>query len=203
MPARGLDECSKGHPSLRFLFVTGDPYPTLFTIGHGRRPIEELFEVLREAGVRVLVDVRTAPGSRRNPQFSAESLREAADAAGVRYEWERDLGGFRRPRPDSPHVAIRNESFRGYADHMGSPAFSEALERLMALAADQPTAVMCAETVWWRCHRRMIADVFVARGWEVVHLLGSGRSEPHRIHPNARLDATRIVYDAGVQRALG
>jgi uncharacterized protein (DUF488 family) len=86
---------------------------------------------------------------------------------------------------------------------MGSPAFSEALERLIALATDQPTAVMCAEAVWWRCHRRMIADAFVSRGWEVVHLLGSGRSEPHRMHPNARLDATRIVYDAGVQQALG
>lgn len=179
------------------------PEPQLFTIGHGTRPLDELFDALREAGVGVLVDVRTAPGSRRNPQFSAPSLREAAEAAGIRYVWEKDLGGFRRPRPDSPHVAMRNESFRGYADHMGSGSFAEALERLMTLARRERTAVMCAETVWWRCHRRMIADALVARGWEVSHLLGPGRSEPHRMHPNACVDGSRIVYDADVQRALG
>ncbi len=154
------------------------------------------------AGVGVLVDVRTAPGSRRSPQFFAESLRGAAAEAGVRYEWERDLGGFRRPRPDSPHVAIRNDAFRGYADHLGSEAFAGALERLMALATAGPVAVMCAETVWWRCHRRMIADALTVRGWEVIHLLGPGRAEPHRLHPNARVEGTQIIYDAGVQPAL-
>jgi uncharacterized protein (DUF488 family) len=183
--------------------VTADPdVPVLLTIGHGTRPLDELLDTLREARVSVLVDVRTVPRSGRNPQFSSESLRAVAEAAGLRYGWEKDLGGFRRPRPDSPHVAIRNESFRGYADHMGSQAFLEALERLMGTARHEPTAVMCAETVWWRCHRRMIADALAAQGWAVRHLLGPGRSEPHRLHPNARVEGGRIVYDAGVQQAL-
>ena len=177
--------------------------PLLYTIGHGTRSLDELVEVLTEAGVRVLVDVRTAPGSRRNPQFSSDSLSAACAAAGIRYAWERDLGGFRRPRPDSPHVAIRNDAFRGYADHMRSEAFAEALERVMSLARNEPTAVMCAETVWWRCHRRMIADAVMARGWRVRHLLGVGRSQDHTMHPNARLEGDSIVYDAGVHAALG
>jgi uncharacterized protein (DUF488 family) len=171
--------------------------PRIWTIGHGTRPIDELIDDLELAGVRRLVDVRTAPGSRRNPQFSREALTSALDERGLAYEWEKDLGGFRRPRPDSAHRAIRNHSFRGYADHMETPAFRDALERLTTTSVETPTAVMCAESVWWRCHRRMIADALLVAAWDVVHLLPGGRSEHHRLHPDARLEDGRIVYDAG------
>jgi uncharacterized protein (DUF488 family) len=159
--------------------------------------VEELVSELRAAGVRRLVDVRTAPGSRRNPQYAREALEATIHGAGLGYEWRKDLGGFRRPRPDSPHRAIRNESFRGYADYMDTPEFRAALEWLESTAAETPTAVMCAESVWWRCHRRMISDVLLIDGWEVVHLLPNGRSQPHVLHPDARVEGRHAIYDAG------
>ena len=149
--------------------------------------------------MRRLVDVRTAPGSRRHPHFNRSALAETLGAAGVVYGWRKDLGGFRRPRPDSPHTALRNDSFRGYADHMETEAFANALAWLIETSADLPTAVMCSETLWWRCHRRMIADALTIRGIAVVHLVG-GRTEQHRLHPNARVEGTRLVYDVS-QRA--
>jgi uncharacterized protein (DUF488 family) len=169
----------------------------IWTIGHGTRPVEELVAELRAAGVQRLVDVRTAPGSRRNPQYAREALEATIRAAGIAYEWRKDLGGFRRPRPDSPHRAIRNDSFRGYADYMDTPEFRAALDRLESTSAGTPTAIMCAESVWWRCHRRMIADVLSIDGWEVVHLLPNGRSQLHVLHPDARVEDRRPVYDAG------
>lgn len=120
-------------------------------------------------------------------------------AWGVAYRWERRLGGFRRARPDSPHTALRNASFRGYADHLATDAFGEALATLLAGAADEPTAVMCSEAVWWRCHRRMIADAAaLLHGAEVVHLMHDGRHAPHRPTEGVRRDGDRLVYDAGV-----
>jgi uncharacterized protein (DUF488 family) len=178
-----------------------DPHP-IWTIGHGTRPVEELVSDLRGAGVERLVDVRTAPGSRRNPQYAREALSSAIGAAGLTYEWRKDLGGFRRPSPDSPHRAIRNASFRGYADYMDAPEFRSALGWLESTSAETPTAIMCAESVWWRCHRRMIADALLLDGWHVVHLLPNGRSQPHVLHPDARVEGGRPVYDAG-QPALG
>lgn len=169
----------------------------IWTVGHGARAVEELIDDLRRAGVRRLVDVRTAPGSKRHPQFGRDALEAALRAAGIAYEWRKDLGGFRRPRPDSPHTAIRNDSFRGYADHMDTEAFRSALAWLTTTSADVPTAVMCAESVWWRCHRRMVADALTVAGWDVVHLLPGTRSQPHRLHPDARIEEGRIVYDAG------
>jgi uncharacterized protein (DUF488 family) len=174
----------------------------IWTIGHGTRPVEELVTDLRGAGVERLVDVRTAPGSRRNPQYGREALTSAIGAAGLAYEWRKDLGGFRRPHPDSPHWAIRNDSLRGYADYMDTPEFRSALGWLESTSAETPTAIMCAESVWWRCHRRMIADALVLDGWLVVHLLPDGRSQPHALHPDARVEGGRLVYDAG-QPALG
>jgi uncharacterized protein (DUF488 family) len=171
--------------------------PRIWTVGHGTRPVEELIDDLDGVGVRRLVDVRTAPGSRRNPQFSREALSSALERRGLAYGWEKDLGGFRRPRADSPHRAIRNDSFRGYADHMETEAFGAALRRLVASSAETATAVMCAESVWWRCHRGMIADALLVAAWDVVHLLPGGRSEAHRMHPDARIEDGRIVYDAG------
>lgn len=122
-------------------------------------------------------------------------MSEALEAAGLRYTWRKDLGGWRRAKPDSPHTALRSESFRGYADHMDTAEFDAALTWLMEQALAGPTAFMCAESVWWRCHRRMIADALLARGWHVRHLLETGRAEPHPLHPNARLEGRRVVYD--------
>ncbi len=167
----------------------------VLTIGHGTRPIEEFVDALRAAGVRRLVDVRTAPGSRRNPQFGRNALERSLGAAGIDYVWQPEFGGFRRPAPDSPHVAIRNEAFRGYADHMATDGFREALAWLIATSRSTPTAIMCAESLWWRCHRRMIADALVVEGCEVVHLVPGDRREPHRLHPNLRITRGRLVYD--------
>jgi uncharacterized protein (DUF488 family) len=174
---------------------TGD-VGRISTIGHGVRPVDEVIEDLERAGVRRLVDVRTAPGSRRNPQFGGD-LAGALSGAAIAYEWQRDLGGFRKPRADSRHTAIRNASFRGYADHMETAAFRNAVDWLEETSVTTHTAILCAESVWWRCHRRMIADALVVEGWDVVHLLPGGRRESHRLHPDARLEDGRIVYDAG------
>jgi uncharacterized protein (DUF488 family) len=169
----------------------------IFTIGHGVRPIEDVIRDLTKAGVRRLVDVRTSPGSRRNPQFGREVLAEALGGADIAYEWRRELGGFRKPRPDSRNRAIRNDSFRGYADHMDKPEFRTALDELEETSLRTTTAIMCSESVWWRCHRRMIADALLVDGWEVVHLMPGGRSQAHKLHPDARVEDHRLVYDAG------
>jgi uncharacterized protein (DUF488 family) len=174
----------------------------IFTIGHGTRPVEELVDMLHDAAVHRLVDVRTAPGSRRNPQFARDALTARLEAAGHSYVWRKGLGGFRRARTDSRHVAIRNASFRGYADYMDTPEFAEALGWLEASSRATTTALMCAETLWWRCHRRMIADALLLRGWRVVHLLRPGATTEHVLHPAARVDGGGLVYDLGAQAAL-
>jgi uncharacterized protein (DUF488 family) len=176
--------------------------PILFSVGHGTRPIEAFIALLRRAGIRRLVDVRTAPGSRRHPQYGRDALAVALEAAGIEYVWRgEDLGGFRKPRPGSRHEALRNDAFRGYADHMDMPAFREGLEWLLANAAETPTAFMCAESDWHRCHRRMISDAVVARGGRVVHLLDRGNEE-HVLHPDARIEDGVPVYDGGGQATL-
>ena len=145
--------------------------------------------------MQVLVDVRSFPGSRRHPQFGQEALARSLEAAGVDYRWERDLGGFRKPRPDSPHTALRSEGFRGYADHMQTTEFETALARVLRGAESRRVAVMCAESLWWRCHRRMLADAVLARGWEVLHLLPDGGLQTHRLSAAARMVGGRLVYD--------
>lgn len=161
----------------------------IYTVGHSTRPIEELVGLLQGAGVNQLVDVRTVPRSRRNPQFNIEALAASLPDNGIVYRHEPALGGFRRPRPDSPNGGWDNPAFRGYADYMQTPEFATALERLMALARADPTAIMCAEAQWWRCHRRLIADALAVRGWEVFHLgLGSG-PVPHELTPFAVVGA--------------
>ena len=169
----------------------------MWTVGHGTRPIEDLIDELRAAGARRLVDVRTAPGSRHNPQFGRQELSAFLERAGLVYEWQKDLGGFRRPSPDSPNRAIRNDSFRGYADYMATDKFRTALDDLESSSVGTPTSVMCAESVWWRCHRRMVADALTVDGWEVVHLMPDGRSQPHRLHPDLRVEGRRLIYDGG------
>jgi uncharacterized protein (DUF488 family) len=180
--------------------ATDPTRPALLSIGHGARSIDALTETLRSAGIRRLMDVRSFPGSRRHPQFGRDALARSLHDAGIRYEWCRDLGGFRVPRPDSPHTALAVEAFRGYADHMDTETFRAALDRLIEISASEPTAFMCAESDWRRCHRRMIADALCVRDHPVRHLLGDGRSEPHRLHPAARSAGGGLVYDIASPR---
>ena len=156
----------------------------IFTIGHSTRPIDELIEMLQQAGVGRLVDVRRFPGSRRHPQFGKEALRSALAGAGLGYRHEPDLGGRREPHPDSPNTAWRVAAFRGYADHMASLEFQAALARLVA-EEDAAPAVLCAEAVPWRCHRQLIADALLARGVEVTHLIAPGQTKPHELNAAA------------------
>jgi len=175
--------------------------PPVFTAGHSTRPIEELLALLREHGVQTLVDVRRYPGSRRHPQFSREALEASLAGAGIQYVHEPDLGGRRAARPDSPHTAWRVDAFRGYADHMETPEFGAALDRLMRRAAGETVAILCAEAVPWRCHRRLISDALVARGVEVLHIMGPGRADAHELDANARvLPGGRLLY-AGPEEA--
>jgi uncharacterized protein (DUF488 family) len=155
----------------------------VFTIGHGVRPLDELVETLREAGVETLVDVRRFPGSRRNPQFNWGTLRTALERAGLAYRHAVELGGRLSGEPgEAEFSCLRVPAFRSYAARMGTPEWQDALTREL----EQPTpCFMCAETPWERCHRRLIAELLVARGNQVVHLLASGRREPHRFYDDS------------------
>ena len=168
----------------------------LRTVGHGTLTADELAGLVRDAGIETIVDVRSFPASRRHPQFRREAMERWLPDAGVAYRWEPRLGGRRRPAPESPHGALRVAAFRGYADHMETAEFRDALDDLLAEAAARPTAVMCAESVWWRCHRRLLADAAVLlRGASVEHLFHDGRLAAHRPTPEARVDGRRLVYD--------
>jgi uncharacterized protein (DUF488 family) len=151
--------------------------------------------------VALVVDVRSYPGSRRHPQFAREAMEAWLPAAGIDYRWERRLGGRRRPAADTPNVALRNEGFRGYADHMDSDMFREALDGV--LAEPQRTAVLCSESVWWRCHRRLLADAAtLLDGVPVEHLMHDGRLTTHAPTDGVRVDGDRLVYDVGVEIQL-
>lgn len=169
----------------------------IWSIGHGARGLADFLALLAENGIRMLADIRSFPGSRRHPHFGREALATALSTAGIAYEHLPDLGGRRRERGTSPHRAIKVVGFRAYADHMESDEFRAGYERLRALATGSPTAYMCAETLWWQCHRRLLSDRLVADGWDVFHVLGPGKMEPHRLWEVARIVDGRIVYDAG------
>jgi uncharacterized protein (DUF488 family) len=169
---------------------------TVSTIGHSTHPIEAFIGMLEAHGIRMLVDVRTIPKSLRNPQFGRESLRASLHAAGIQYCHLPGLGGLRHPRKDSINAAWRNASFRGYADYMQSPEFAENLDRLIALAAETPTAIMCAEAVPWRCHRSLIADALVARRILVTDILSATQSQPHVLTSFAHVEGHRVTYPA-------
>jgi uncharacterized protein (DUF488 family) len=178
--------------------------PPVFTIGHSTRTTEELLSLLRAHGVELLLDVRRYPGSRRHPQFSRDALAGDLQSSAIGYMHEPRLGGRRAVRPGSPHTAWRVEAFRAYADHMETPEFNAALEELIRLSREKTVAILCAEAVPWRCHRRLISDALVARGIEVRHILGPGRADPHQIDPNARvLDGGRRLVYAGPEEAQG
>jgi uncharacterized protein (DUF488 family) len=161
-----------------------------YTVGHGIRPLEELVETLREAGVQTLVDVRRLPGSRRNPQFNQGRLRDALDDAGVHYRHAVELGGRRSAEPgEDEFTCIRVPAFRSYAARMRTPEWQAALTAELA----QPSpCFMCAETPWQKCHRRLIAELLSARGHEVTHLLGPGRREPHALYDGSEIRAGKL-----------
>ena len=169
----------------------------VWSIGHGTRPGEELVAVLREAGIGVLADVRSIPGSRRHPQFGKSALTSSLATAGIEYVHLRGLGGRRDAVPDSPHVALKVDAFRGYADHMASAEFAADYRHLVELARARSAAFMCAETDWSKCHRRMLSDRLTVDGWSVVHLISPGKSESHRLWDVARVVDGRLVYDGG------
>ena len=175
-----------------------DPVGTLYTVGHSTRTLEEFLSLLAAHGIRELVDVRRFPGSRRYPHFGRDALSAALAAAGIGYAHEVELGGRREgAAPESPNRAWRSASFRAYADHMASPEFRDGLERLLGLASERATAVMCAEAVPWRCHRQLIADAALARGWRVLHVLSPERADPHTLNPHARVRSDgSVVYPA-------
>ncbi len=166
----------------------------ILAVGHSTRPFSELVEILSSNGVGILADVRTVPRSRHNPQYDQETLRQALEREGIHYRHLPRLGGLRRPRADSPNGAWRNASFRGFADYMLTPEFEEGLRELRELAHQGPVAVMCAEAVPWRCHRSLLADALAARGVPVRHIVGPGRTAPHRVTPFARIEGRRVTY---------
>jgi uncharacterized protein (DUF488 family) len=169
----------------------------LVTFGHGTADRDRLSDLLRAAHIAAVVDVRSAPGSRRNPDAGRERLRQWLPDRGIAYRWEPRLGGFRKPPPDSPDAVWRNDSFRGYAAYTRTAEFLDAITLLLEEAAHRRTAVMCGEAVWWRCHRRLIADFAVlARGRPVLHLMHDGRLIPHALSQGVRLrDDGLLVYD--------
>jgi uncharacterized protein (DUF488 family) len=169
---------------------------TIFTIGHSTRLIEPFIEMLQSSGVKQLLDIRTIPKSRRNPQFNSDSLAVSLRAAHIRYIHLKELGGLRHPRRDSINLAWRNASFRGYADYMQTPEFEAALARAIELAQARPTALMCAEAVPWRCHRSLVADALVVRGIRVLEIVSSAEPKEHKLAPFARVRGTHITYPA-------
>ena len=175
----------------------------LLTVGHGTLSAEAFASLVVVAGIDLLVDVRSYPGSRRHPQFGREAMQAWLPEAGVEYRWERRLGGRRPVRPGSPNVALRNPAFRGYADHMAEPEFADALTAVLAEATSRTVTVMCSETLWWRCHRRLLSDAAtLGRGAEVAHLAHDGRLAPHALTDGVRRDGDGVVYDVGGDRPL-
>lgn len=167
---------------------------TLHTIGHSTRPAGELIGLLAEHDIARLVDVRSVPRSRHNPQFNRDDLADALAEAGIGYRHVRALGGLRRPAPDSVNQGWQSEGFRAYADHMGTEAFGLAFEALLADVAAAPTAVMCAEALPWRCHRWLLSDAAVASGLDVVHIVGSGETRKHELTGFAEVVDGRPTY---------
>jgi uncharacterized protein (DUF488 family) len=168
---------------------------TLFTIGHSTRTIEELIEALQAHSIQTLVDVRLIPMSRRLPHFNREALEQSLNAAGIRYIWMKQLGGRRKKiLADSPNVALRNDSFRNYADYMLTPEFESAMQALTGIAEHSRTAYMCAERVYFRCHRMLVSDWLVAHGHEVLHIDDAKPAKPHKLMSEARIEQGKVIY---------
>ncbi len=167
----------------------------IWTIGHSTRKIDHFISLLEENGIKLVVDVRSLPGSKRYPQFNKEALADSLGQHGIRYEHFPELGGRRKPSPDSRNTAWRNASFRGYADYMETGEFHKGIDRLVDLTSEVgPAAIMCAEAVWWRCHRALISDYLKARGIEVIHIVDSNKTEPHPFTSAARMVNGELSY---------
>lgn len=167
---------------------------TVFTIGHSTHPLEEFVDMLKAHEIEQLVDVRTIPGSRHNPQFGEMELRASMPAHGIQYEWMKQLGGLRHTTKESPNKGWHNASFRGYADYMQTPEFAVAIEELIAVAGEGRTAIMCAEAVPWRCHRSLIGDALLVRGVSVQDIMSKTSATPHTLTALAQVDGTRVWY---------
>jgi uncharacterized protein (DUF488 family) len=168
--------------------------PLVCTIGHSDRPLDQFIDLLRENGVACLLDIRTVPRSRHNPQYNRDTLPDSLAQAGIGYRHIAGLGGLRHARADSPNTGWRNASFRGYADYMQTPEFAHEVDDLARLATRTRCALMCAEAVPWRCHRSMVADALVVRGIPVEHIMGPNKRKAHALTPFARVDGTQISY---------
>lgn len=166
----------------------------IYTIGHSTHPIETFVEILRAYAIEQLVDVRTIPKSRRNPQFGREALAASLTEQGIAYCWIQALGGLRSTHKNSPNKAWRNKSFRGYADHMQTPEFAEGLQELLEFSRQKTTVMMCAEVLPWRCHRSLIGDALLVRGVEVEDIMSATSSRPHRLTSFAKVEGTTITY---------
>lgn len=174
----------------------------IWTIGHSTRTPEAFIAVLEHYGIEAVADVRRFPGSRRLPQFLSANLAAALSERGIAYEWIESLGGRRRPPPGASTSAWRNTSFRGYAEHLKTDEFARGLAQLLRLAATQRTAMMCAEVLWWRCHRSMVSDVLKLRGIDVLHIQDAQRLTPHPFTSPARLVDGELSYVEGVGQPL-
>ena len=170
------------------------PAGTIFTVGHSTLPLESFIDVLRTYDIERLADIRSIPRSRRNPQFNADTLPAALAKEGVEYVSMPALGGLRRPHKGSPNGGWRNDSFRGYADYMQTPAFADAVQTLIEAGAEKRTAIMCAEAVPWRCHRSLVADALLVRGIQVVEILSATSWRPHELTEFAAVDGLSVTY---------
>jgi uncharacterized protein (DUF488 family) len=174
---------------------------TLYTVGHSTRSLDGFISLLRGHGVETVADVRRFPKSRKYPHFNDDSLALSLSQTGLGYVPFPPLGGRRRAGPDSPNTGWRNEGFRGYADHMQTGEFADGIARLATLAGQSPTVIMCAEAVPWRCHRSLIGDAMLVRGWRVLDITSESPPKPHKLTPFARVDGTRITYPPEVKSA--
>jgi uncharacterized protein (DUF488 family) len=174
--------------------ASGAGPPVVFTIGHSTHPIEVFLRLLEAHGVRQVADVRTVPRSRRHPQFGSEALEQSLGDAGLGYRHFAALGGLRKPRRDSVNTAWRTPGFRGYADHMQGDDFWQGVSALLTFAGAAPTAVMCAEALWWQCHRRLLADALSVQGVPVRHILPAGQAKPHELSDFARPEGRGVIY---------
>lgn len=173
--------------------MSNDPQ-TIWTIGHSTRTLEEFVALLREYDIQTIADVRRFPGSRRYPHFASEAMAQSLPAHDIGYQWIPKLGGRRKVQPDSPNTAWRNASFQGYADYTGTTEFAEGLAELLELAGGRRTAMMCAEVVWWRCHRSLVSDVLKLRGIEVIHIIDAKHTTEHPYTSPAHIVDGRLSY---------
>lgn len=167
---------------------------TIYTIGHSTRAIAEFLDLLKSFNIKIVADIRSLPGSRKFPQFNQENLKLSLEENGIEYIYIANLGGRRKVNPDSKNTTWRNKSFQAYADFMETDSFENGMGNLTKLALKKPTAMMCSEAVWWRCHRSMVSDYLKAKGWEVLHIMSRGKATEHPYTSSARIVGEKVCY---------